>query len=576
MRRRITLPAVACLAVTCLLGVPAPGVTAQVAPLSGRGPTAAGNSLARAPGLTRVETPVTPAVPVPGVAESYVQLYDPLPASDGPVPPACNRIGYLRFRSTAGPASSLNADAVMTLMPGDEAGAALYVNQARLVVQDAAAQGKHVEVWIISRRSNCLVDTTGLRAAAAAHDWQVAIDYYYHGASIGGHTFAGFLTSADVPFLADFGLQQTLDDWASVIVNGMPNAADRSKKMYCGGHSLGGPITAALADWDFNGTPGYTLCAGFFGEDTLVTTGIGGSASPGVQQGLDVIGSLGLGAVNALLASGAIDRIQEFAVFDPQTLLSIQATGIQAFYHPNQVSDLAAVLPASLRGSLQFFLSQNALADITGNPPATGYQLTSQSLLATFLDANTEPIGAFQAGLGTYDGPVIEKDFPATSPTQMMPANQTQAYPWIPYNKIATAPVQLNSSGQPFFSPREEVSDINTVAEVLTDQPVTFTEPYFPTRLLTDVGFMILGNRGGDLSHLKYDGIDQRPLETILGGDGLVTGSGLPIPGDAVIVPHYHHLDVGGLAAGVQNNGRPEEVSTTLTHFILTGIPGPA
>jgi hypothetical protein len=41
-----------------------------------------------------------------------------------------------------------------------------------------------------------------------------------------------------------------------------------------------------------------------------------------------------------------------------------------------------------------------------------------------------------------------------------------------------------------------------------------------------------------------------------------------------VIVPRCHHLDAGGLAAGVQNNGRPEEVSTTLTHFILTGIPG--
>jgi hypothetical protein len=525
--------------------------------------------------LTRVETPVTPAVPTPGVTESYVQLDDPLPASDGTVPPACNFIGYLRVRSSGGPASPGNADAVMTLMPGDEAGAALYVNQARLIVQRAAAQGKHVEVWIINRRSNCLIDTTGLQAAAAARNWKPAIDYYYHGATIAGRTFAGFLTSGDVPFLADFGLQQTLDDWATVIVNGMPSAADRRAKMYCGGHSLGGPITAAFADWDFNGTPGYSLCAGFFGEDTLVTTGIGGTASPGAQQGLDIIGSLGLGAVNALLASGAIDRIQEFSVFNPQTLLSIQATGIQAHYHPGQVSNLAAIIPDSLKGSLQFFLSANALADITGNPPATGFRLTNQALLATFLDANTEPVGAFQAGLGTYNGPVIEKDFPATSPTQMMPANQAQDFPWIPYNKIATAPVQLNSNGQPFFDPREEVSDIATVAEVLSDQPVTFTEPYFPTRLLTDVGFMILGNRGGDLSHLKYDGLAKRPVETILGGDGLVVQSGLPVPGNAVIVPFYHHLDVGGLAAGAQNNGQPEQVSSTLTHFILTGVPGP-
>jgi hypothetical protein len=98
---------------------------------------------------------------------------------------------------------------------------------------------------------------------------------------------------------------------------------------------------------------------------------------------------------------------------------------------------------------------------------------------------------------------------------------------------------------------------------------------YFPTRLLTDVVFMILGNRGGDLAHLKYNGLARRPVETIVGGDGLVVGSGLPVPRNAVIVPGYHHLDVGGLAAGIQNNGKPDEVSASLTRFILTGAPGP-
>jgi hypothetical protein len=38
-----------------------------------------------------------------------------------------------------------------------------------------------------------------------------------------------------------------------------------------------------------------------------------------------------------------------------------------------------------------------------------------------------------------------------------------------------------------------------------------------------------------------------------------------------VIVPGYHHLDAGGLAAGIQNNGKPDELSASLAHFILTG-----
>jgi hypothetical protein len=139
---------------------------------------------------------------------------------------------------------------------------------------------------------------------------------------------------------------------------------------------------------------------------------------------------------------------------------------------------------------------------------------------------------------------------------------------------MASAPVQLNDQGQPFTNASQEVSDISTLAEVLTDQPVDLTEPYFPTRLATDTVLMELGNRGGDLANLKYpDGVAQRPDELILGGSGLVVGSGLPIPANAVIVPGYHHLDAGGLAAGIQSDGKPDELSATLAHFILTGKP---
>jgi hypothetical protein len=463
----------------------------------------------------------------------------------------------------------------MTLMPGIEAGAALYVNEARLVVQDAAAQGKHVEVWIIERRSSCLDDNTGFQAAAAAHDYHVAFSYYFNHQAIGGKTFAGFLTSADVPVLADLGLAQTLNDWADVITEGMPSSADRQHKMYCGGHSLGGPVTAALAGWDFDGTPGYTLCAGFWGEDTVLTTNILAKVIPGVTQGIDIIGSLSVDAVDTLLQANALSRITEFSpIFDPETLMVIQAVGIQAFYYPNAVSDYGTLAPASLRPALQFFLSPNAAAFATGNPPGTSYQLTDQAVLGTLLDNNTDPIGAFQAGLGTYDCSVMQKNFPLTDPTLMLPANPSTLCGWVPYNQMATAPVQLNDQGQPFTSASQEVSDISTLAEVLTDQPVDLTEPYFPTRLTTDVSFMALGNRGGDLASLKYpDGVAQRPNELILGGSGLVVGSGLSIPANAVIVPGYHHLDAGGLAAGIQNDGKPDELSATLAHFILTGKP---
>jgi len=52
-------------------------------------------------------------------------------------------------------------------------------------------------------------------------------------------------------------------------------------------------------------------------------------------------GSLGLGAVNALLPGGRHRPDRGVLAFDPETLLSRQATGVQAFYHSGGVSDLA-------------------------------------------------------------------------------------------------------------------------------------------------------------------------------------------------------------------------------------------
>ena len=80
-------------------------------------------------------------------------------------------------------------------------------------------------------------------------------------------------------------MEQTVRDWNAVMTNGIPSRAVRRRKMFCGGHSLGGPLTTAYAGWDFDGNPattadaGYEQCAGFFGLDTSLTTG-GGDASP--------------------------------------------------------------------------------------------------------------------------------------------------------------------------------------------------------------------------------------------------------------------------------------------------------
>jgi hypothetical protein len=58
------------------------------------------------------------------VAESYVRIRGPLPASAGAHPAACDWVGYLRFRDRGGPARASAADAIAIAMPGFLSGAA--------------------------------------------------------------------------------------------------------------------------------------------------------------------------------------------------------------------------------------------------------------------------------------------------------------------------------------------------------------------------------------------------------------------------------------------------------------------
>ena len=156
------------------------GVALDLAAAAGLAPAVAA---ARTRRVTRVQTPVQSASPDARIVkESYVRLYAPLPAADGPHPAACDWIGYLRFRSATGPRIAWKADAIFVTMPGIFAGASSVDQFARNVVRAALAIHRHVEVWTLDRRSNCLEDHGGVQYAARHHDPKLAFDYYFHGA----------------------------------------------------------------------------------------------------------------------------------------------------------------------------------------------------------------------------------------------------------------------------------------------------------------------------------------------------------------------------------------------------------
>src|SRR4051794_22779266 len=535
-------------------------------------------SAAGAAPKTRTEQRVKSAAPDAGrVAESYVRVHAPLPSSVGAPPEACDWLGYLRFRDVNGPRRATDADAIVTAMPGFLSGAAPLDQLARNFVRRMSDRGKHVEFWALDRRANCLEDHTGIDAAARARDANVAYDYYWRGKAIDGHTFAGWKTASQARWLDSMGLAQTVRDWYSVLTKEIPDRSVRRRKVFCGGHSLGGPITTAFAGWDFDGNPatkadaGYEQCAGFFGLDTS----LGGEASSSP------------GAASAVQAASAGSPFVGAPPFTPETLQIPDVFGVGAFFQP-QRTNLIEQLPHTrdIDLSQRVLFSRDAANFATGSPSIRDFHLTNEVALAGVFDDNSEPITILRASVGTTEGgPVAQKNFPGASTAltnndfTMIPSDtKTPLYRWRNYDKMAGAPKQVNDAGQPYTSAKSEKSDLHQLARVTFEAPADFAEQYFPTRLFGDSIDADGGDRSGSLANFRYDGVAKRPAFLIQAGDSESNSGANPrttsrgkAPNSnrlsgAVTLPGYNHTDVTA-AAWRQNGGRSDGSSTALSDF---------
>lgn len=542
------------------------------------------------------------------VVESYVSLRAPLPASAPPHPAACDRIGYLRFRprvaqrrparqrrrSRARRAPALtgqrraqaipkpsSADAVVVAMPGFLGGAASFDQVARNVVTRASRNGRRVEFWALDRRANCLEDHYGVRAAAAAGNPDLAVRYYFLGEEVNGRRFAGFRRSEDVPYLDGFGLERTVRDWRTVLTREIPSASQRRRKLVCGGHSLGGPITAALAGWDFDGNPGTTadaghrLCGGFFGLDTSLNLRPSQSGAPGISEG-----------VNLLLALGGQGRFINAPPATPQSIQLLEPSGVAAFQKPQDEATVLDLVPRTPELELAFrvIFARNAAEFATGIPNVRDFRVRNEVLIGAVFDDNSSPISIFRSSVGTYDGaPVQDKDFPLPSAFApfagdnrlMAPAQPNgPLYGWRNYNRVGVgAPIQTDRTGQPYTSRASEVSSVRQLARVMYEAPATFTEQYFPTRLMTDVSAAQAGDRSGSLANLRYERVKLTPSLLVQGGDG-IGGTSAGSDGGAdrsVTLPGYDHLDVT-TAAARQNNRRREGSSEALAGLVTRAL----
>ncbi|GAB2962930.1 hypothetical protein GCM10023080_024450 [Streptomyces pseudoechinosporeus] len=540
----------------------------------------------------RTETAVKSTSPVADVTETEVSVRIPLPASVGSHPARCDWLSYLRYRSSDGPSKSADADRILIAQPGILEGAGAFDSVARNTVKAAAEKGEHIEFWALDRRSNCLEDNAGIATGSSTK----AVDYYYGGKPVDGRTFDGFLTSGQAGWLADIGLEQTVRDQYDLLSAELPDQKLRKEKVLCGGHSLGGVLTGVFATWDFDGNPvtkadaGFNQCAGYFALDTTISTSLddlnGTSSGPGgsLLPGLIPDTSIGYAAVQAGLRTGVLPRFLALpAVLNPETMNLLALAGLATENAPDAESALLDTVPsnANIETTGRMLFSKNSEVFLKGSPTIRDFRLTNEAVLGAFMDDHSAPLAFIQTSVGFFDsadgGRVVDKNFPASNDAATQPAlfgTELKAIPdepggplytWRNYDRVGAAddPVYRSANGAPFTGAAKEVTDIGELARSLSEQPLDFTEDYFPTRLVTDIQLIDDPQLAGKLVH--KEGLTANPRITFIAGDGILADH-IPQDENPVVLPGYQHLDVL-TAAPVQNGGSRERIAADLAKF---------
>ncbi len=470
------------------------------------------------PGGPVPEDPVPPAdrdpIPEKVIVEEEV-LYAPAPQENGQPPEACDWIRFVRYRPETPDGQPKEVNAVLILLPGYMGGANEFEYMGRQLVSMAEAGGSgSVEVWAMDRRPNCLEDLTGANAAEEAGelpDPAIAVDYYYHGAAIGGETFAGFLQEGEVPYLSEFGLRLIMEDLYRVITEKVPSPADRSAAVFVGGHSLGTPLTGLFAGWDFDGDAGTLDDAGFRNCAGLVL--LDGPVFYSDLERFNNISETAYFQRIEEIRSGGAPRMDMFTGVTPEAMNLLEILGLYAAAAPDAESTVLEEAPYSedVAFLINLLHSRDVGNFITGIPAAPDFRYTNEAVLGVFMDDNFQPVMMLQASLGFLQGgAVVEKDFPGSLagllglggidtdslfiPWDAGPPNALGTgplYSWANFDEVGNAadPNYVASDGSVLYTTMtEEVTDIQDFARVLYRGPSNFTEWYFPSRLRLDMG----------------------------------------------------------------------------------------
>jgi len=552
------------------------------------------------------------------VLSTQESIYSPAPRDNGTPPADADYIRFLRFRPRDYSGNPQDADAILVLMPGFLCGSNAFEYLGPQMVYMAKTQRNiDLEVWGTERRGNDLEDRAGVVAAEASANSQVAVDYYYHGSEINGKKFGGFLASEQAPYLSEFGLKLCMEDLYKVITTMVPDPQVRRQKVFVGGHSLGGILTALFAGWDFDGNPettddaGYRNCAGYAALDSMISASSGPvsdelktildervSERPADMTDEEYYISLLQG-----LRDGSVPRILQFPGVTQEAMLLLELLGMDANFAPDSESTLLKRIPISdsLDMLLRVLHSRSLDQFLLPMPHMTQFRYTNEAAFGVVLDDNYMPLTIMQASMGFLNGgAVVRKDFPFPSDFANIPAfanliggficlkdmfiandagpdyanlGTGPLYTWADYDEIGDAqdPDYTDTTGtQTYTTTQNEVSDIHDVADVIYHGASNLPEWYFTSRFSQDIEYatrpwaskygleFLHGDHVNDLPKIEFRA-EQGPTKSMFGFD--------PPPAENLIMG-YNHIDVLTASANTSSH-RPNEVFMPLIDFML-------
>jgi pimeloyl-ACP methyl ester carboxylesterase len=540
------------------------------------------------PGGPIPEAPVAPAAVEPitqAVIAEEELIYSPYPRDNGEIPGSlvlgwdCDYIRFTRYRpETVG--TPKEVEAVLVLIPGYMGGANSFDYIGRQLVSMAEADPAvgSLEVWAVDRRTNCLEDLSGMNAAEAAGDPGIAVDYYYRGLEVSGHTFQGFLGEPDVPFLSEFGLKLLMDDVETIITTMIPDGADRKATVFIGGHSAGGGFASNFAGWDFDGDAlteddaGFSNCAGLIGLDGNV-----GSRSGTYIEETEYTQSL------AEIRSGATPRLNLLMGITPEALALFEIIGMNAHLFPDEESTLDQDVPYSgaVRSVISLLHSKDLLHYLLGTPAFEDFRYTNEAVLGVFFDDNFNPVSILQTSMGFLQGgAVVAKEFPGDLADALglfgiqkdglfipWDAGPPEAlgtgplYSWVNFDEVGNAsdPDYQDTTGSfTYTNWRQEMVDIQDVAVSLYRGATNFPEWYYTSRIGLDSQAASGPYASGyGLNFFHNDRIEELPLLNIRASEH----------------EGYNHQDVL-FAAADRPSHRESEVLGPMMDFVFANSTG--